>query len=114
MSPKLACRDENGRHFALSPTCRRHVADISSQGSGPNIDVVIFLHLTQILFDCCVVDVIVAVIIVVIFGISFCITAICPLFLCRCASVWNLGVSSRRRYSIVAQLSGWLLCHVSC
>ena len=31
MSPKLACRDENRRHFALSPTCRRHVADFSSQ-----------------------------------------------------------------------------------
>ena len=32
VSPKLACRDENWRHFALSPTCRRHVADITSQG----------------------------------------------------------------------------------
>ena len=31
MSPKLACRDKNWRHFALSATCRRHVVDISSQ-----------------------------------------------------------------------------------
>jgi len=34
VSPKLACRDENRRHFALSATCRRHVADISNQAHG--------------------------------------------------------------------------------
>ena len=30
MSPKLARRGENRRHFALSATCRRHVGDITS------------------------------------------------------------------------------------
>jgi hypothetical protein len=32
MSPKLACRGKNWRHCCLSLTCRRHVADITSQG----------------------------------------------------------------------------------
>ncbi len=31
MSPNFPCRDENRQHFAMSPTCRRHVANITSQ-----------------------------------------------------------------------------------
>ena len=34
MSPTLPTWDEIRRHFGMSPTCRRHVADISSQDNG--------------------------------------------------------------------------------
>ena len=34
MSPKLACRDKNWQHFALSPTCCRHVSQPSWFGGG--------------------------------------------------------------------------------
>ncbi len=33
VSPKLACRDENWRHFALSPTCRRHCQPSKTMGA---------------------------------------------------------------------------------
>ena len=38
MLPKLACRGKSWQHFALSPTCRRHVADITSQGDRVSVN----------------------------------------------------------------------------
>ena len=31
MSPNFSCQDKNRHYFAMSPTCRRHVANITSQ-----------------------------------------------------------------------------------